>query len=424
MPPTQFKSSEIAQLAVNGINYREWETVWAQERWNESFSFFRFTTAERKPIPLSAAITLADIQAGIFGTQPIPDIPVYVCDKLVLTLGGSPAIAGYVTQRQVAYDKERHQVLLIGKSATFWPFKSHIKTEQAKMDGFDIMKVANTLIGPLGVTVRAVGAPDSRPFDKLQAPPGGNIWEFLEKLARQRSAILGSNAAGEALLIFDHTWGSAVDTLAEGVNIKKMQAVISIEDQWGDIEVLGQTSGDDQKNGPDANEMVAHASGQSCIAANCVIPVEEPVRGQDELQTRADFEAKWTDGTKKTALITVYGWFSAYGLWHAGQNVAVYSPSVPLNEVMKIKTCTWTQDSENGTETVLECVNPAALNDDTQINVGNPLSTADVPPQAKPKQATVSLADVRAAITGTSSDIQALQALAPHNLPETPIPPP
>jgi prophage tail gpP-like protein len=402
MPPTQFNPSEVAQLIVNGIAYREWETVWAQERWNESFSFFRFTTAERKPIPLSTPITLADIRAGIFGSQPIPDIPVYVCDSVLLQLGGTPALKGYVTQRQVAYDAERHQVLLIGKSATFWPFKSHIKTEQANMDGFDIMKVANTLIAPLGVTVRAVGFPDAREFKKLQAPPGGNIWEFVEKLARQRAALLGSNAAGEALLIFDHTWGSPVDTLAEGVNIKKMQAVISIEDQWGDIEVLGQTSGDDQKHGPDANEMVAHASGQSCIAANCVIPVEEPVRDQDELQTRADFEAKWTDGTKKTALITVQGWFSKYGLWHAGQNVAVYSPMVPLNEVMKIKTCTWTQDSENGTETVLECVNPAALNDDTQINVGNPLTTADtlIPPQAKPGQATVDLDQIRAAITG------------------------
>jgi prophage tail gpP-like protein len=399
MPPTQFKPSEVAQLLVNGIAYREWETVWAQERWNESFSFFRFTTAERKPIPLSTPITLADVQAGIFRAQPIPDIPVYVCDKVLLTLGGSAAMLGYVTQRQVAYDADRHQVLLIGKSATFWPFKSHIKTEQANMDGLTIMQVATRLITPLGVTVRAVGIPDARVFEKLQAPPGGNIWEFLEKLARDRSALLGSNSAGEALLIFDHTWGGPVDTLTEGVNIKKMQAVISIEDQWGDIEALGQTSGDDQKNGPDANEMVAHASGQSCIAANCVIPVEEPVRDQSELQTRADFEAKWTDGTKKTALITVYGWFSQYGLWHAGQNVAVYSPMVPLNEVMKIKTCTWTQDSENGTETVLECVNPAALNDSTTINFFDPQSTAD-PAPANIKQISYDITDIRAAILG------------------------
>jgi hypothetical protein len=76
---------------------------------------------------------------------------------------------------------------------------------------------------------------------------------------------------------------------------------------------------------------------------------------------------------------------------------------------MKIKTCTWTQDSENGTETVLECVNPAALNDDTQINVGNPLSTADVPPQANPRAATVSVDQIRAAILG----LPAQQALPP-----------
>jgi prophage tail gpP-like protein len=386
MPPTIFKPSEVAQLIVNGRQYREWETVWAQERWNESFGFFRFTTNERKPIPVSTPITLADIQAGIFGTQPIADIPVDVCNQVLLTLGGVPAMNGYVTQRQVAYDAERHQILLIGKSQTFWPFRSHIKAEQADMSGLTIMQVAHKLIDPLGVTVKAVGAENTKPFDELKITPGSNIWEELDKLAKDREAILGSNAAGEALLIFDHSWGSPVDTLVEGINIKKMQATISIEDQWGDIEVLGQTAGSDQQNGPDANEMKGTATGGSCVACNCVIPVEEPVKSVDELNARAHFEAKWTDGTKKTALITVQGWFSKYGLWHAGQNVAVYSPMVPLSEVLKIRTCTWTQDSENGTETVLECVNPWLLNDDTSVNVGNPTSQQPPKSNAQPAQ--------------------------------------
>jgi prophage tail gpP-like protein len=367
MPPTQFKPSEIATLLVNGQEYKDWETIWAQERWNESFSFFRFTTAEREPIP-----------------NVWEDLPVAPCDGCQILFGGEPAIKGYVTQRQVAYDADRHQVLLIGKSATFWPFKSHIDTKEANMDGLNIVQIANKLINPYGVKVRVVGSVDTKVFEKEQASPGQNIWEYLDKLARQRAALLGSDAAGQVLLIGDHEWGDPVDVLMDGVNIKRMQATISIEDQWGEIDVLGQTSGGDDQNGSDANDMRGQANGGSCVSCKLVIPVEEPVKTQAELYQRAYFEAKWTDGTKITALITVQGWFTRSGqLWHAGQNVSVFAPLVPIEQVLKIKTCTWTQDSENGTETVLECVNPWALNDDTQVNVGNP--TAQPPPD-KPAQ--------------------------------------
>jgi prophage tail gpP-like protein len=366
-----FKPSEIATLIVNGKEYQEWETVWAQERWNESFAFFRFTTAERPPIP-----TL------------IEDIPVAPCDSCVIKLGGVPAINGYIMQRQVAYDATRHQVMLIGKATTFWPAKSSITTEQANMDGLNIKQIADKLINPFGVNVQVIGQVDMTPFDQEQASPGQNIWEYLDKLVRHRAALLGSNSSGDLLLIGDHDFGGdVVDVLMEGVNIKKMQATISIEDMWSDIETLGQTAGSDQQNGPAANELKGYAKGQSCVKAQLVIPVEEPVKSEAELYQRAYFEAKWTDGTKITCLITVQGWFSKSGLWHAGQDVSVFAPMVPVEQVLKIKTCTWTQDSENGTETVLECVNPWALNDDASVNVGNPsaMSAPEKPVQVQPQ---------------------------------------
>ena len=353
--PGEFNPSEIAAILAGGIEYTSWETVWAQERWGEAFSFFRFTTAEASPMP-----------------EVYSDLKIIPCMPCTITLGGSTAITGWVMQRQVAYDAERHQVMIIGKAATFWPAKSHIKTEDANMDGLNIVQIANKLVGPYGVTVTPIGDVDMKPFEKLQADPGGNIWEFLEKQSRDRRTILSSNAAGQLLLVGPH--GVApVGVLEEGVNIKKMQAVISIEDTWLGIQVLGQVSGSDQQNMGDANDMKGEASGTSCIKAELVFPVEHPVQSKEELDQRAHYEALWTDGAKITANVTVQGWFNpSGGLWRAGQQVMVKSPMVYLNQELKVKTCTWTQDSENGTETLLECVQPWALNGMGGANVADP----------------------------------------------------
>jgi hypothetical protein len=59
----------------------------------------------------------------------------------------------------------------------------------------------------------------------------------------------------------------------------------------------------------------------------------------------------------------------------------VISPMVFVNQTLKIKTVTWTQDSENGTETLLECVQPWALNGKGGVNVADPTPGGFAVPQ-------------------------------------------
>jgi prophage tail gpP-like protein len=369
--PGEFNPREIAAIVVNGIEYTDWETVWAQERWAEAFSFFRFTTAENPPLP-----------------EVYTDLQIIPCDRCTIVLGGATAISGWVTQRQVAYDAERHQVQIIGKANTFWPAKSSIKPEDANMDNMNIVQIANKLVAPYGVSVRPIGDVDTSPFQQKQAPPGGNIWQFLDEVARMKKVLLSSNAAGEVLLIGPHGMPS-VAVLKEGVNIKKMQSNISIEDTFADIIAIGQVAGHDEQNMSAANDMQGHAAGGSCVASTLVIPVEDPVQTPAELTKRAQFEAQWTDGAKVTCNITVQGWFNEFGdLWRAGQQVMVISPMVFINQTLKIKTVTWTQDSESGTETLLECVQPWALNGKGGVNVADPAPASGTVTQVTPMDMT------------------------------------
>jgi prophage tail gpP-like protein len=230
--------------------------------------------------------------------------------------------------------------------------------------------MAQKLHGKYGVVVKPLGNVDNSPFPKAQLNPGENIWTALDRYARMRNVILSSDAAGEAVLIGYHS-SQIADSLIEGVNIKKMQFTVSIEDTWQDINVLGQTSGSDEQNMGGSNEMKASIGASACVPCKVVIPVEEPVQSEADLFKRAKYEQEWTDGTRVTANITVQGWFSRSGLWRAGQSVYVNSPMCPVSQVLKVKTCTWTQDNENGTETTLECVNPIALKDEVGLDTSD-----------------------------------------------------
>ena len=60
------------------------------------------------------------------------------------------------------------------------------------------------------------------------------------------------------------------------------------------------------------------------------------------------------------------------GVSSAGDDAYIYSPMAMLDGTMKIKTVTWTQDNNQGTQTTLELVAPWGLNDTIGANVGNP----------------------------------------------------
>jgi hypothetical protein len=57
-------------------------------------------------------------------------------------LAGILAMTGYITTRQVAYDKEAHGVQLIGKDATVAVTRSSVRTKTGSFDGGPCLHLA------------------------------------------------------------------------------------------------------------------------------------------------------------------------------------------------------------------------------------------------------------------------------------------
>ncbi|WP_028167558.1 phage baseplate assembly protein [Bradyrhizobium elkanii] len=357
------RPQEVAQLVVAGLIFEDWETVEVSSDWAEAFSHFKFTAAER-----DTEVTTARGRVPLWQKlQFKPD------DQCTILLAGQLAITGFIEVRQVAYDATQHGVMLIGKSLTANAAKSSVDTKTGNFDDKNVVQVAQEVVAPYGVGIKVVGSPDLTPFPKLQNNPGELVWDFLERIARPRGVVMGSDAHGSFLLIGEHT-GTIVSELIEGINIKSCQCVISHEHVYTEHKVIGQHAASDDNSGTAASELKCSVTGMSgSMFSKLITPAEQPVKTQPEVCNRAKYEAIWHNGTNVTATIVVYGWLrDGRSLWQPGDDVHVYSPMAMLDMPMKIQRVTFTQDRNTGTLTKLDVVAPWLLRDSMGWDVRHP----------------------------------------------------
>jgi prophage tail gpP-like protein len=363
--PAQLFAEETATILVNGRKFSDWETVMIRHGWAEPFPTFKFTTADQVEVPMDWR--LLQFKPG---------------DQCGVFLGGQPAISGVITTRQVAYDANNHGVMLEGRGIQWWAHRASIVPEGSEPVGtFDDMsfeQVAHAVLAKTGVNLVTVGTLDATTFPRLQSEPGETIWAFLERLARVRGIVLGSDFKGNFLAIGPHSFTPTAD-VTEGINIKKAQVTITVDDIRSEYMVWGQTAASDDQNGTAASEQKGQVGGSAVRYSPILTTAEQPVWGRAEVQARAAYEAIWSEGTIIQATITVQGWMrpSDNHIWEAGANVIVWSPMAMLNMVMAIQSVTFMQSRETGTETVLELVVPALLRGTGQYDLGQGIPSFD-----------------------------------------------
>jgi prophage tail gpP-like protein len=352
------KPQETATLAVNNLVFQDWETVFVHARRGESFSYFRFTAAER------------DDTAKLAKTPPF-NIPLWQKlqfkpgDACKIWLAGQQVIDGYIETRQVAYNANSHAVELLGKSTTAWPAKSSVDTPTGNFDGMNVYQVAQACLAKYPVGVIPIGDVNSLPFEKLQCQVGETIWDFLERIGRPRGVIIGTDEKGNFLLIGQHTTPVS-GQLIEGVNIKACQCVITQQYAYEFFDVRGQHAASDDNSGPQASEMHAVVTGTDVpVNSKLITPAEQPVKTLQELYQRAANEAKWHNATIFSVTITVQGWLSdGKNVWRPGDLVYVKSPMIMCDQHLGIEQVIFTQDTQNGTQTQLFLKQPWAINNE------------------------------------------------------------
>jgi prophage tail gpP-like protein len=344
----QDANKEQALLEVRGQFQTNWTSVRVEQKWTEAFPTFQFECTEQVDVPLS-----------VRGDQFVPG------DVVRVLLGGSPAVFGYITERHVGYDGAQHGIRLIGVGDTSDLVNSSVPLD--KLDGHDgksVTQLAKDLSAHLNIQIHERGNVDGTPFENIQVLPGETPMQAIERYAKMRSILIGSEANGGLLLIGEN----GVTTkgwLTEGVNILRANSVVRDPSIYKQIFATGQNKGSNSENGDFANKQIARRNGSSSRDRHMVV-VADVADKQHGIERRADMEFVFTEGSEHEAHITVQGWFKdanvSDDIWRAGEYYAITSPSlIMFEEVMGCAGCVYEQNS-SGTTTTLQMVKPIHMN--------------------------------------------------------------
>jgi prophage tail gpP-like protein len=222
---------------------------------------------------------------------------------------------------------------------------------------------------------------DSKKFKRLRVEPGENVWIFLERIARMRHVICGSDEKGNFQFVGKGGGGSSQATLEEGKNIEKIQCIFSVENTQSEYIMNSQSAATDGHSGPLVSQQKAKVKGTAKAYSPLKTPNEHNVWDEDEVKTRVEHEQFWHEGDVLQAVITVQGWKTESpkggSLWKVGSNVHVKSPMCPLDVELGVQAAIFTQDDKNGTQTTLVCVPPWLLNGESEFNMSQSSAPQD-----------------------------------------------
>jgi prophage tail gpP-like protein len=395
-------SQEVATLEVGGKIFQDWETVWAQKSLDDPAPQFRFTLAEedmwispdrkfansaigRQNLDnvIAAARDLYRPDARTMGKINL-NAPSYLSDDerrllaqftkfsvgldFKLYLGTRPyyqIMAGKILVRQVAYDSNSHGVTLQGLGRQWFAARASIIHQKSEFEG-SFEEIADKVLAP----TCSKGYPfpgsviDKTPFKPaVRSGDGETIYNFLERIGRDRKVLITGDAFGDFQWIGDHQ-APVVGDLVEGQNILKMQCVIKDTTPHSLYPVQSPHSGSDESYMGDAQNNEVSIPGSAKCYSPLLTIAEHPTWTKQELMLRAQYEFNVAEGRRLEATITVQGWFHPKTgvLWNVGDNVHVRSPMCLLDDILKIKTVTFEQN-QGGSTTTLVCVPPFMFND-------------------------------------------------------------
>jgi len=351
------KPTEIAILNINGGLFRDWESVWVRQTFDEPPNYkFRFTCSEGSPIAKNYA--LLQIKPG---------------DHCSITLAGQPAFTGRVTTRQVFYDAHRHHVEIQGASYDVVATDVSAVHPTHEENKKNFTQFAQKLFGSINVPFSTEGSIPGIQFPRISIMYNQRVYDAVEQLARHVGVHMTSDATQGGVVAFSGTRGGGGATFVEGKNILEGREIIS------NLSYAGQYAGGmlpagDQKNGPDVHSVPFVDSSGSPSGGGGGGPsgVQQsgkdgtdmgmPAWIQDQMKMRTQYEGQKIDEDAIWVTVTVQGWLMNGGLYGPpGSQMTVNSPMLMMQgKSLMAKAITFTQDSFEGTRTTIELVNPAA----------------------------------------------------------------
>lgn len=288
--------------------------------------------------------------------------------RVDIALAGQPVITrGYIGQRQVAFDANRHGVEVIGFSKADLMTRASAESGTGQFRGYTLDQIASGVLKPLGLKFRMENPPPGAdlPFPNVVIRYGETPFDLIQRLCRQRGVWFHADANGDIVAGSKSSNGSSYDSFEEGVNILSANCRTT----WkavSEVVATSQQSGSDSLFGRKAAEISAKAPLSGGIPGLTRKVLAEMPLAQKDLQLRTDMEVKAIIASQINISLTYQGWLSPTGkLWALTDFVQVKSPMLfpfqggQMN--LRLWGYTYSQTPDGQTVTAIELVNIAAF---------------------------------------------------------------
>jgi prophage tail gpP-like protein len=350
---------EIATVVAGGKKYSDWQSVQITKRYDDIIMHMQLTVAEKSQ-KLSPPFS---ILPGPAQQQLMPGVSAqgYLAGKL--------AITGQVCRRQPAYDKNSHlcQIVVAGKSMI--ADVSSVDGTPGFYKNYTLAQIAQAVLGKVGVPFQIKGSPPGadKIFPRVSEHIGETRYHFISRLCEMRNLYLCPDSGGG--LVATRGTGGVCANLIEGGNILSARLLLRNDDYANPSRSIGANFGGSLTTIDDnaCRDVVATVTSPNMAADRpCTVMMPQPGDNEDAAMYAARVAAlnlaTYIDGD-----IAVPGWLIDGGgdLWldHVGDLVAINSPMlVPGGKItLALKGVVSRQDSEDGTQSVLEVCDPGAL---------------------------------------------------------------
>jgi prophage tail gpP-like protein len=296
--------------------------------------------------------------------------------------GGTELCHTWMTKTGLAKWLAKQGIQIQVRSLSQDPVDSSIEIEKhngGRYENQSLLAIGNDVLKDFGMSIVAGPGSSGRanePFKLVQINYGETPYHLISRLGMMRNLTLAEKIDGVMSLVMTPEQGSAA--LIEGKNIISARITIKDPAEHSVYLGVGQDSGTDQERYQAVSERRAQTPGHATRYRPHAFTAERPVT-QSDLQHRVDFEMHIRSIDLIDADISVYGWLTngnSGELWREGISVYVKTAMGMLDTTLFVQAVTYTQDSENGTMTMLTCSNQPGRG----LPLGGSSDRSDEPP--------------------------------------------
>lgn len=322
---------------------------------------------------VSITRTLKDVASSfdlnIAGTARASRV-IQAMEPVEILLEDRPALCGYVDVWRAAATANGGPTSVSGRSKTGDLVDCSATVKPGQWFNATPARIVGDLVSPFGILAIVE---DSRPIGTFALEPGETVFAALDRLAKIRAMAVTDGPDG-ALKIYrpDPAKSPKVTSLLHRLgpdggpdptnNVLSLDMEIRADKRFSDIDVIGQTSGDDSVQGLAAVHVRGSARDRQVPRYRPLIIKGECDAGDMSPQTRAEWELSRRIGASLKITALVRGWVEPMtgDLWTCGMVPLVLSPVHGINRGLMVTGVTYGLNGGDGQVVTLTLEPPEA----------------------------------------------------------------